>query len=132
MDSETTFPIAMITSALLLVLGCSLLFATRTWLALMAEYAEKPHRLLIPGLAMLVFGLIVVFNHNTWSGGWQVGVTVAGWLILLKGLAFLFTPEVVRIHTRFPPRMTKMAMRVGGVVIILLAIMLLLTLTGRA
>lgn len=132
MEHETTMPVAIVTSALLLVLGCSMLFATRNWLALIAEYAEQPHRLLIPGLATLVFGLIVVFNHNIWSGGWQVAITVAGWLILLKGLTFLFSPEVVKLHARFPQSVAKMSMRIGGVVLILLSIMLLLTLTGRA
>lgn len=132
MEYEVTLPVAIVTSALLLVLGCSMLFTTRNWLVLMAEYSERPHRLLIPGLATVVFGLIVVFNHSLWSGGWVVVVSVAGWLILIKGLTFMFSPEVVRIHARFSPAVIKMAMRVGGVVLILLSIMLLLTLTGRA
>lgn len=132
MEYEATLPVAIVTSALLLVLGCSMLFATRNWLALMAEYSEHPQRLLIPGLATVVFGLIVVFNHNVWSGGWVVVVSVAGWLILVKGLTFLFSPEVVRIHGRFSAPVIKLAMRVAGVVLILVSIMLLLTLTGRA
>lgn len=131
MEYEATYPIAIITSALLLVLGCSMLFATRAWLALLAEYTEYPHRLLIPGLATAVFGLIVVFNHNIWTGGWALVVSVAGWLFLIKGLTFLLSPSVVQIHARFPKAVVKMAMRVGGVVLILLSLMLLLTLTGR-
>ncbi len=80
----------------------------------------------------MVYGLIVVFTHNIWKGGWVVVVSVTGWLILLKGLTFMFSPGIVRIHARFPQPAVKMAMRVGGAVLILLAIMLLLTLTGRA
>ncbi len=115
----------------MLVLGCSMLFATRGWLALMSEYSERPHRMLIPGVAMVVYGLIVVFNHNIWSGGWPIAVTVAGWLILLKGLGFMFSPEMVRLHGHFPKVVIKMTLRVGGVVLILLSIRLLLTFTGR-
>lgn len=132
MEYEATYPVAIITSALLLVLGCSMLFATRAWLALLDEYDENPHRMLIPGLATAVFGLIVVFNHNIWVRGWLVVVTVAGWLFLVKGLTFLLGPRIVQIHARFPRPVVKMAMRVGGVVLILLSLMLLLTLTGRA
>lgn len=131
MQHEATLPVAIVTSTLLLVLGCSMLFATRGWLKLIQEYSEHPYRLLLPGLATVVFGLIVVFNHNIWTGGWVVVVTVAGWLILIKGLVFLFSPRIVRIHELFPQAMLKMAMRVGGVVLILLSIMLLLTLTGQ-
>ena len=132
MELETTLPVAIVTATILLVLGCSMLFATRGWLSLLAEYSEHPHRLLMPGLGAVVFGLIVVFNHNVWTGGWPVVITVSGWLILLKGLSFMFSPGVVRLQGLFPPAVVKMVMRVGGVVLILLSIMLLLTLTGRA
>lgn len=132
MEYESTLPVAIITSALLLVLGCSMVFATRSWLALMAEYADHPHRMLVPGLAAAVYGLVVVFNHNLWEGGWLIAVSVAGWLILIKGLTFLLSPDVVLIHRRFSQNTVKMAMRFGGAVLILLSIMLLLTLTGRA
>lgn len=132
MTHDAAFPVAIVTSALILVLGSSLLFATRSWLSLLSELADHPHRLLIPGLATVVFGLIVVFNHNVWSGGWVVVITAAGWLILLKGLALLFGPKIVVIHKGFPEPVIKLAMRAGGVILILLAIMLLLTLTGRA
>jgi hypothetical protein len=131
-ENETSFLVGLITSALLLIMGCSVLFATRNWLALIEEYSEHPYRLLVPGLATVVFGLIVVFNHNIWTGGWVVAVSVAGWLILIKGLSFLFSPGIVKLHEKFPRSMVKMAMRVGGVILILLSIMLLLTLTGRA
>lgn len=131
MEYEATYPIAILTSALLLILGCSMLFATRAWLALIDEYAENPHRLLIPGLAVTVFGLVVVFNHNIWTGGWVVIVTVAGWLIVVKGLTFLLSPGMVQVQSKFPQTVVKMSMRAGGVILILLSLMLLLTLTGR-
>ncbi len=131
MEYETTLPVAIITSALLLVLGWSMLFATRPWLELVEEYSRHPHRLLMPGLGMVVYGLVVIFNHNIWSGGWVVVISVAGWLIFFKGLTFLLSPGMVKIQERFPRNMVKAAMRVGGVVLILLSLMLLLTLTGR-
>ena len=131
MEYETTLPVAIVTSVLLLILGWSMLFATRGWLSLIAEYSERPHRLLMPGLAMVAYGLVVVFNHNVWSGGWAVVITVTGWLIFLKGLTFLLNPGIVKIHERFPQSFVKMAMRVGGVVLILLGLMLILIFTGR-
>ena len=131
MQHDVTLPVAIITSALLLVLGWSLLFATRGWLSLISEYSERPHRLLMPGLAMTAYGLVVVFNHNIWTGGWMVVITVTGWLIFLKGLTFMLNPGIVKIHQRFPQTVEKTLMRVGGVILILLGLMLLLILTGR-
>ena len=53
----------------------------------------------------------------TFAGGIVAGL-LSAWIILLKGLTFLFSPEVVRIHGRFPLPVVKMTMRVGGVVLI--------------
>ena len=132
MVNDVTFPIAIVTAALMLILGCSMLFATRSWLGLLNELSDKPHRLLVPGLAAVVFGLIVVFNHNHWEKSWEVAVTIGGWLILLKGLGFLFIPDIVGLHARFPESVTKMVMRVGGTVIILVSLKVLLIITGQA
>ena len=32
--------------------------------------------------------------HNVWSGGWQVIVTVFGWLAILGGLARMWMPQM--------------------------------------
>ncbi len=117
---------------MLLILGCSMLFATRSWIALISDLSDHPHRLLIPGLAAMMYGLIVIFKHNIWISGWELVVTVTGWVILIKGLTFLFLPDVVSIHQRFPEPLKKMILRVGGSILILLSIMVLLTVTGRA
>lgn len=131
MVNDVSFPIAIVTAALMLILGCSMLFATRSWLALLTEVGEQPHRLLVPGLAAVVFGLIVVFNHNTWEKSWDVAITIAGWLILLKGLTFLLLPDMINLHTRFPEPVVKMVMRVGGAAIILVSLKVLLIITGQ-
>ena len=132
MVNDVTFPIAIVTASLMLILGCSMLFATRSWIGLLNELSEQPHRLLVPGLAAVVFGLIVVFNHNTWERSWEVAITIAGWLILIKGLSFLLVPDIVNLHSKFPESATKMVMRVGGTVIILISLRVLLIITGQA
>ena len=132
MVNDVTFPIAIVTASLMLVLGCSMLFTTRSWLALLTEFSEQPHRLLIPGIATVVFGLIVIFNHNFWEKSWEVAITLAGWLILMKGLTFLLIPDVVNLHAKFPEPVVKMVMRIGGAVIILVALKVLLIITGQA
>jgi len=43
----------------------------------------------------VIGGLALVLGHNVWSGGLQpVLVTIFGWVLLIKGLVFLFlTPQ---------------------------------------
>ena len=132
MVQDTVTPIGIVVATLMLVMGCSMLFSTRNWLKLLDDYTGHPQRMLMPGLAMTVFGLIVVFNHNIWERGWLVVITVAGWLVLIKGLAFLFGPKLIELHRVFSPGIIKVSMRTGGTGLILISIMLLLVLTGRA
>lgn len=132
MVQDMVTPTGIVVATLMLVMGCSMLFSTRNWLKLLDDYTEHPQRMLMPGLAMTVFGLVVVFNHNVWAGGWVVLVTVAGWLVLVKGLAFLFGPRLIEHHRILSPTVIKASMRAGGVSLILISIMLLLVLTGRA
>ena len=54
---------------------------------------HNPPLLLILGMIGLIAGLAIVLGHNVWSGGLlPVIVTLVGWLILIKGLLFLFIP----------------------------------------
>ena len=131
MESDLTLQIAIVTTALMLVLGSSMLFATRNWMALLEDYVENPQRLLVPGLAMTVVGLLIIFNHNIWEKSWVVAITIMGWVILLKGLGCLLTPDIVNLHSRFSPAVIKMMMRVGGAFVVLVALKVLLIITGQ-
>lgn len=43
-------------------------------------------------------GLAIVLAHNVWSGGaLPVVITLVGWLILFKGLVFLFLPPEMSV-----------------------------------
>jgi hypothetical protein len=49
--------------------------------------------LFVFGLVVVAVGVAMILRHNVWSGGaLPVIVTVIGWLILIKGLLFLFLP----------------------------------------
>ena len=49
------------------------------------------------GVCGLVVGVAMVLSYNAWSQGWQVIITILGWLALLKGIAQLFMPERFKI-----------------------------------
>jgi vacuolar-type H+-ATPase subunit I/STV1 len=52
---------------------------------------HNPSLLMILGIITLAIGLAMVLAHNIWSGGaLAVVVTLVGWLILIKGLFFVF------------------------------------------
>ena len=49
--------------------------------------------LYVTGLFTMILGLIMVIGHNIWENSWRVIITLIGWLVFLKGLAFLFLPR---------------------------------------
>jgi hypothetical protein len=50
--------------------------------------------IVLSGLLSLLAGIAIVRVHNIWSGGWQVIVTVFGWLAILGGLARMWVPQM--------------------------------------
>jgi hypothetical protein len=55
-----------------------------------ALLAERP-LMLIVAITALVGGLAMVLGHNIWSGGaLPILVTLLGWIILIRGVFFLF------------------------------------------
>ena len=57
---------------------------------------ETEESLFLWGFISLVIGLAMVLSYNVWTQSWQVIITVLGWLALLKGLALLFLPEMMK------------------------------------
>jgi len=47
----------------------------------------------LTGGLMLIFGLLIVVDHNIWIPDWPVLITIIGWILLLQGLMRLFVPD---------------------------------------
>jgi len=58
--------------------------------------AQDDDKLFCWGIVTFVIGLAMVLSHNTWVKNWQVVITIFGWASLLKGLAILFVPEIMK------------------------------------
>src|SRR5246127_3311704 len=47
----------------------------------------------------LAGGLAIVLGHNAWSGGaLPILVTLIGWVMLIRGVLFLFLPPEATLH----------------------------------
>lgn len=45
------------------------------------------------GVLMFILGLIMVLNYNSWSNTPGMVVSLAGWLVVIEGVAYLFLSE---------------------------------------
>lgn len=67
---------------------------SRALLATIDELVRSRGLMLIAGSFNLAAGLAIVLGHNVWSGGvLTVVVTLIGWLVALRGVVWLFTPQ---------------------------------------
>lgn len=65
-------------------------------LATVTAIVQDPATLMVLGFIGLAAGLAMVLSHNVWKGGLlPVLVTLAGWVILIRGVALLALPESV-------------------------------------
>jgi len=46
------------------------------------------------GFVLILFGIVIVQNHNIWVWDWTVLVTIVGWASLLKWVSFVAFPEM--------------------------------------
>jgi hypothetical protein len=74
-----------------LLLALSLLTHKEAAVETLTALVRNPPLLLVFGMVWLAAGLAIVLGHNVWSGGaLPVVITVVGWLLLIRGLLFLF------------------------------------------
>lgn len=63
-----------------------------------ALLGNRPVMVVFATLA-LAGGLAIVLAHNVWSGGpLRVLVTLIGWVMLIRGVLFLFLPPEATLH----------------------------------
>ena len=59
------------------------------------QMLEKEHVLFLHGVIRIVLGTAMLLNYNIFDNSWKVILTVLGWLLLITGAAFLFSPQKV-------------------------------------
>lgn len=68
------------------LLALGILFNIENSRQLAAELIDTASGYIIGGVLPLIFGAWVVIEHNNWTHGWHLVVTLAGWFMLLAGV----------------------------------------------
>ena len=78
-----------------LIFGISHLLYPAEWAALFLPLRERATGGLLLATFYLPLGLAVVLAHNVWVLGLPVVVTLAGWILVVKSLVYLFYPRAL-------------------------------------
>lgn len=88
----TTF-LAQAIGILLIIVGLSLAIERKMVMGVFKELFQ--HRVLtyIWGVITLIISIVMILQHNIWSGITELAVTVLGWYLFLEALVYIFLPQ---------------------------------------
>ena len=89
---ETSEKIARLMGPTLMLIAASVLFNRKSLPDLAAQIAGNWPIVFLSGLVLFVAGLAIVTRHNIWDRGWQMVVTILGWLAMIGGAARVLYP----------------------------------------
>ena len=91
---QTLNPITEIVAWWWLMLGLTYLLNGRFWVAMVDECRTRPESFVPMMMVLLVISLAVVILHPLWELSPALIVTLFGWLLLIKTVAYLFIPNI--------------------------------------
>jgi len=87
---------AKILGVYLVISGLFLMFRGKTIPHLLKDFFGHPAIVYLTGVILIFLSLLLLFQNNVLDSTRHTIVTVFAWLVLLKGMAYLFIPETLR------------------------------------
>src|SRR6202047_5306871 len=88
--------IARLIGPLFVVSGIAMLWNHGSYPDMVEEFLRSPALIYIAGFLALLGGLAIVNVHNSWNWGWQLIVTVVGWLAIIGGIVRMTAPQFIQ------------------------------------
>lgn len=98
---ETSTLIAKIIGLIYLSFGVGILLNGNYYKKEIPKLLENTAYLIFGGFMAIIFGVLIIENHNYWVKNWTVLITVIGWIALIKGILLLAFPTVISMYKSF-------------------------------
>lgn len=95
---EISSLIAKIIGLVYLSFGVGLLFNPSFYKKEIPKLLENTAFLIFGGFMAIIFGVLIIENHNYWVKNWTVIITIIGWIAILKGIILLAFPKTTSIY----------------------------------
>ncbi|MFH1366226.1 MAG: hypothetical protein ABIG99_02465 [Patescibacteria group bacterium] len=86
--------VAKILGIYLVVSGLFLIIKGKTIPHLLKDFFDHPAIIYLTGVILIFLSSMYLIQYNIWDGTWRVVVTFFVWLVLLKGLTYIFFPQI--------------------------------------
>ena len=92
---DISLVVAKVLGIYLIVSGLFLIFRGKSVPHMLKDFFGHPAMVYLAGVILIFLSTFYLVENNIWDGTWRSIVTVFVWLILLKGLAYIFAPEMI-------------------------------------
>ena len=107
--------IEIVIGTLLLVFGLSFLIHARFWSDAFRRMSSDTQQVFTLLVVLLICGLLTVMGHNLWVRDWRVIVTIVGWAVMVKSIALILAPQILRSYANWSDKTMMAWLRVGSV-----------------
>lgn len=92
---DITILVVKILGIYLVVSGLFLVLKGKTVPNLLKDFFDHPATVYLTGIILIFLSSMYLIQYNIWDGTWRSLVTLITWLIMFKGLAYIFAPQIL-------------------------------------
>jgi uncharacterized protein YjeT (DUF2065 family) len=79
----------------LVVNGLFLVLRGKTIPLLLKDFFGHPAMVYLTGIILVFLATMYLLQYNIWNGTWKTIPTVMAWLVLVKGVGYIFFPKML-------------------------------------
>ena len=92
---DITILVAKILGVYLVVAGLFLLIKGKSIPHLLKDFFDHPATVYLTGIILIFLSSMYLIQYNIWDGSWKTVVTFFVWLVMLKGVTYVFAPKLL-------------------------------------
>jgi len=86
---------AKILGVYMIVSGLFLVLRGKTVPHLLQDFFNHPAIVYLTGVILIFLSTLFLLQYNVWDGTWHTVITLFGWMVLGKGIAYILFPEML-------------------------------------
>ena len=118
---DTPILVAKVLGIYLTISGLFLLVKGRTLPHLLRDFFGHPAIVYLAGAILVFLSSMYLLNYNVWDSSWKTIITFFVWIVLLKGLVYIFAPKAL---SEMAIERNKSMFKVYGVIAVALGLYL--------
>lgn len=92
---DITILVSKVLGIYLIVAGLFIIVRGKTIPHLLRDFFDHPAVCYLTGIILIFLSSMYLIQYNIWDGTWKTLITIFIWLVGIKGLIYVFTPQTL-------------------------------------